>query len=143
MNSGSGHAGMAEAIRNGELLPSAQTSALLQEILIMLDALSQRGDTNSIDIRSLPLSPAEYEFLQVFFADGEVSANINALGLSEIRETRFPGVWWIRHLNAQDEVIAELIEVTKLPDMLKTQMPDLYQSTEALRRYIEELQTQR
>jgi len=143
MNSGSGHAGMAEAIRNGELLPSAQTSALLQEILIMLDALSQRGDTNSIDIRSLPLSPAEYEFLQVFFADGEVSANINALGLSEIRETRFPGVWWIRHLNAQDEVIAELIEVTKLPDMLKTQMPDLYQSTEALRRYIEELQRQR
>jgi len=143
MTGNSGHAGLVEAIRSGELLPSAQTSALLQEILSMLEALSQRGDTNSIDIRSLPLSPAEYEFLQVFFADGEVSAKINTLGLSEIRETRFPGVWWVRHLNAQDEVIAELLEVTTLPDMLKTQMPDLYQSTEALRRYIEELQRQR
>jgi len=138
-----GRAEIVDAVRNGDLLVSAQTSALLQEILNMLDALCRQGESNSIDIRSLPLSPAEYEFLEVFFGEGEVSARINALGLSEIRETRFPGIWWIRHLNAQDELIAELIEVTTLPEMLKTQMPDLYQSNDALRRYIEELQTQR
>jgi len=138
----SSHAALQEALRNGALLPTPQASALLQELLAMLKNLSEHRESSSIDIRSLPLTPADYDFLNVFLGDGEVSAKVNALGLSEIKETRFSGIWWIRHFNSQDELIAELIEVTNLPDILKTQMPDLYQSLDALRRYIEKLEIQ-
>lgn len=130
-----------DAINNGELTPSAQTLALLQEVQDMLAALSTRGEENSIDIRSLPLSPVDRDFLLKFLGHGEVSADVNALGLSKIKETRFSGVWWLTHYNNHEEIIAELIEVTPLPDILKTQAPDLHDGVITLRRYLQKLQS--
>ncbi len=128
------------AIDSGELRPSAQVLALLRELQVMITTLAERGEPNSIDIRSLPLSPSDYETLIQILGNGEVNATINALGLSKIKETRFSGVWWLQHLNSHDEIIAELIEVTPLPDILKTQAPDLINSAEVLQRYLEKLQ---
>jgi hydrogenase-1 operon protein HyaF len=135
------HTLLLEAIYNGELKPSGQVLALLQEIQDMLTALAERGEENRIDIRSLPLSPADYDFLKQFLGNGEVSAEVNALGLSEIKETRFSGVWWLLHYNSHAEIMAELIEVTLLPDILKTQAPDLIDSCNTLREYLQKLQT--
>lgn len=129
------------AINSGEFNPSSQVLALLQELQGMLAALAQDGKVNSIDIRSLPLSPVDYEELMQFLGIGEVSATVNALGLSEIKETRFSGIWWLRHLNSHDEIVAEIIEVAPLPDILKTQTPDLIDSVNVLQRYLQKLQT--
>ena len=130
-----------DAINRGELRPSPQVLALLGELQDMLSALAERGEENRIDIRSLPMGPQDYEFLKQFLGNGEVSATVNALGLSEIKETRFSGIWWSVHYNSHDEIMAELIEVTKLPDIIKTQTPDLNDSTESLRSYLQILQT--
>lgn len=132
---------LVDAINNGELTLSPQVMALLQELQDMLAALSQRGEDNCIDIRSLPLTSADHAFLIQFLGSGEVSATVNALGLSEINETRFSGIWLITHYNQHEEIIAELIEVTPLPDILKTQADDMRQGSDTLLRYLQKLQT--
>lgn len=141
MNEFIGETELLDAIDSGELNPSPQVLALLQEIQDMLTVLDERGEVNSIDIRSLPLTPMDREFLIQFLGSGEVKASVNALGLSEINETRFSGVWWSTHYNNHEEIMAELIEVTLLPDILKTQTLDLSHSSDALRRYLQKLQT--
>jgi HupH hydrogenase expression protein, C-terminal conserved region len=47
------------------------------------------------------------------------------LGKSEIRETRFSGVWWIIHYNEHDERIGHFIEITSMPQILKSQAEDM------------------
>lgn len=131
------------ALRDGKLKPSSQVLALLQEILDMLDTFHATGETNSIDVRSLPLAPGDYDFLHAFLGDGEVSASVDTLGLSEIKETRFSGIWWLKHYNTDEEIVAELIEVTSLPDILNTQTSDLTLSLNTLRSHLEKLRIQR
>lgn len=99
--------------------------ALLAEIAAGLQKLVQKGNASCIDINSLPFAPGEYEQLRAALGDGEVSARIEALGVSEIRETRYPGVWWVTHYNVEDDIIADMIEITDMPDILKSQPADV------------------
>jgi hydrogenase-1 operon protein HyaF len=127
------------AISEGKLTTSPQVLALLQELQNMLTTLAEHGEENRIDLRSLPMTPDDHEFMVQFLGEGEVSARVNSLGLSEIKETRFPGIWSVIHYNNQDEIVAELIEVTLLPDILKTQAEDLLEGINALHRYTQQL----
>lgn len=126
-------------VNNGEV-PSSQVKALLQELQQMLFALAERGERNMLDLRSLPMLPGDLSQLKDILGNGEVQATLNALGPTTINETQIPGVWWITHKNAHDEVVAELIEVTALPDILVTQQQDLQDSTAVLQRRLEEYQ---
>lgn len=105
--------------------PSPQVKALLRELQALLQDLVNEGKSASVDIRSLPLSPIDYDFLKSFLGEGEVTATINALGPTTIRETEIPGIWWVTHSNADEMILTESIEVTELPEMLKTQQQDL------------------
>ena len=112
--------------------PSAQVMAILQELETMLKQLIDTGEHNGIDIRSLPMMPGDYEQLKMILGEGEVQATVNSLGPSRVIETQVPGIWWISHRNAHDEVLAEFIEVTPLPDILKLQPGDLDEAIEIL-----------
>ena len=98
--------------------------ALLAEVAARLEKLDDGGETGMIDLNSLPLAPGEYEQLRQTLGQGEVSARIEAIGASEIIETRYPGVWWVTHANAEGETVAEFIEVTLAPEILKTHVED-------------------
>lgn len=108
--------------------PSSQVRALLQELQAMLYSLVHTGKAASIDIRSLPITSDDYDYLKSLLGEGEVTATIYALGPTIISETAIPGIWWVTHYNADDHVLAESIEVTELPEMLKTQQQDLQQA---------------
>lgn len=118
--------------------PSAQVLAIANEIERHLWIYLQKGETASIDLRSLPMAPGDYQALKVLLGKGEVSARLDALGPSEIYETAVPGVWWLKHHNASNEVMADLIEITACPDILRTQQEDLHEGPERLRARIEE-----
>ena len=64
---------------------------------------------------------------------GEVSARIEAIGPSEIIETRYPGVWWVTHYNVEGDIVADTIEITWLPEIIKSQPEDLLAGLELLR----------
>ncbi len=43
----------------------------------------------------------------------------------EIRETQYPGVWWLTHRNEQGGIVTELIEITEVPAILKSHVADM------------------
>lgn len=97
---------------------------ILHEIRTLLAALIDTGCGGSIDLRSLPLSPADFEALDTVLGAGEVHATIRALGETRVTETAIHGVWRVTHCNDGGEAVADLIEVCDVPDILKTHAAD-------------------
>ena len=98
---------------------------ILNEILHALDRLIDSDEATTIDLAGLPFAPGELDALQAALGTGEVSAQLDALGTSIIRETLYPGVWWIEHRNVYDEVVGRYLEVTRMPEILSSQVADI------------------
>ena len=98
---------------------------ILHEIRHALGRLLETGETRVIDLRSIPLAPGEEDTIIDILCCGEVHAKLNALGPSEIYETRFAGVWLVTHYNEEKSVIGRFIEITRIPDILRSQPEDI------------------
>jgi hydrogenase-1 operon protein HyaF len=107
--------------------------ALLTEIAAHLEKLAKNGETGMIALNSLPFAPGEYEQLRQTLGQGEVSARIEAIGPSEIIETRYPGVWWVTHYNVEGDIVADMLEITTIPEIIKSQPGDILTGLELLR----------
>ncbi len=105
---------------------------ILHEILHALQRLSQRGEATVIDLRAIPFGPGDEGQLLDLLGHGEIQVNLDSLGTSEIWESRYPGVWVIEHKNTEDERIALLIEVTHVPEILRSQKMDIDESISRL-----------
>ncbi len=113
---------------------------LLHEIRHALANLLDKGQVTCIDLRGMPLTPAEERQLLDRLGEGEVAASLDALGRSSIRETRFPGVWMCVHENHAGEVIGKFIEVTRIPRILTAQQEDMDDALVRLTRELEQTQ---
>lgn len=120
-------------VESPEVYSVGNVQALLAEIASLLQKLVDHGDTGVIDLKSLPFAPGEYERLREALGQGELTAQLEAIGSSEIVETRFPGVWWLTHCNIEGEIVADVIEVTFLPEILKSQPEDMRDGLAELR----------
>ena len=98
---------------------------LLHEIKHGLDKLVETGQTSIIDLRSIPLAPGEEDKILSMLGHGEVQAQLNALGLSEVTETQYAGVWIVTHYNDENHIISRFIEVTTMPEILCSQTEDI------------------
>ena len=98
---------------------------ILNEVLHALDKLLGTNEATTIDLASLPFGPGELEHLEATLGTGELSAKLDALGTSSIRETAYPGVWWLEHRNAFDEVVGRYLEITRTPEILSSQDADI------------------
>ncbi len=83
-----------------------------------------------------PKRPQDRVELERALGEGEVQATVNARGLSTVRETRIAGVWWIEHRDPQGELVAELLEVTRVPEILAGAPDDIAAAAQTLREYI-------
>jgi len=101
---------------------------LLHEIKHALDTLIETGRITVIDLRSIPLAPGEEEHILNTLGQGEVQAQLNALGLSQIVETQYPGVWIVTHYNDEQHVTSRFIEVTTMPEILCSQTEDIMEA---------------
>lgn len=120
-----GSAGPAQTVGN--------VRAIAHEIETLLGRLIHDGEVGSIDLRSLPMSPEDFANLRALLGEGEVSAVVNALGPTEVRETGVRGVWWVTHRNSEDDTLVELIEITHVPEILKAHPDDVEDGLEWLR----------
>lgn len=98
---------------------------LLHEIRHALKRLAGGEDGTTIDLKSLPLAPGEEERIEATLGTGEVRAEVDALGPTLIQETSYPGVWLTTHKNADGAVVARFIEVTFIPELLRSQPADI------------------
>ena len=111
--------------------------SVLTEIHQMLEALAESGQAGSIDLRSLPLSDADRAELEQALGRGEVQASMDLAGESEVWETTYPGVWWIRHKGAGGKIATEEISVCQIPEILKTHPVDIEAAAARLKQELE------
>lgn len=90
------------------------------------------GEATVIDLRSIPMGPGEEDRIVSELGKGEVQAQLQALGSSEIIETCFPGVWLVTHYNNNEEVIGKFVEICDMPALLKAQECDIREGVERL-----------
>ena len=111
----------------------AGIDAVLTEVAQRLERLADGGTPDAIDLRSLPLNPVERERLLGLLGEGEVDVTLSLDGASRVRETAIAGVWWIEHRDGRGELIAELLEIARIPEILNADPGDLARSADALR----------
>ena len=121
---------------NGQV--THNTIPLLHEIKHALTQLAEQGKTTTLDLKAIPFGPGDEERLLLVLGNGEVDATLDALGESRIRESAYPGVWIIEHRNTEGERIALQIEITQMPEILKTQQTDLEESIARLESTLEQ-----
>ena len=98
---------------------------LLHEIRHALKRLADGEDGTVIDLKRLPLAPGEEERIEETLGTGEVRAEVDALGPTLIQETSYSGVWLITHKNTDGVTVARFIEVTYIPELLRSQQADI------------------
>jgi hydrogenase-1 operon protein HyaF len=99
--------------------------ALMAEIAGLMENLTARNISGSIDLLGLPLSAACLALLEQRLGTGEITATLTAAGSSEIRETSFSGVWWSSHADETGRIVAMLIDVALVPELLKADIDDV------------------
>lgn len=110
---------------NAKAWATGNVKPLLNEIRHALDRLLNTGAETVIDLSSLPMGPGENERLVELLGEGEVKAEMTTLGPSMIAETAIPGVWTVKHCNANGETVGSFIEITRMPEILKSQQADM------------------
>jgi hydrogenase-1 operon protein HyaF len=111
---------------------TGNVSPLISEIRHALQKLLNQNEPTCIDLNSLPFSPDDEQILQQRLGKGEIQAELNSLGISRIWETQISGVWWIEHFNAENQKTNQYLEITWIPDILKSQIEDVRDSLEQL-----------
>ena len=104
---------------------SGNAPVLLHEIAELTRKLLDSGESSAIDLRALPLTPADLDWLREALGQGQVAATLEAEGESTLSETICPGVWWVTHHNENGAVASEFIEVTFVPELLKAHPDDV------------------
>lgn len=116
---------------------SGNVMPLLHEIRHALRRVAEGGQGTTIDLGSLPMAPGEDKRIEEMLGQGEVRAELNALGPTVVQETRYPGVWFITHRNTEQEVVARFIEVTRMPALLLAQADDMRRAVNELDRTLD------
>ena len=124
----SGLTGIGVKVESGAALePELRGNALplLHEIRHALARLIEAGEPTVIDIQSLPMGPGDMRRLLDALGDGEVKAELEALGKTVVRESRYSGVWIIEHMNGSGGIASRFIEITWIPSLLQAQADDV------------------
>ncbi len=99
---------------------SSVVLALLSEIESKLETYACNGEESTIDLRCLIGMPHDVELLRKTLSVGEVSATINTFGSSSAQETAVPCVWWVSHRDFDGSRQGEFIQITEVPDLLRS-----------------------
>ena len=111
--------------------------SVLAEVSRMLESLAGSGEPGSIDLKSLPLSDADRAQLEELLGRGEVHAELELAGASQVWETAYSGVWWIRHRGAGGKIATEEISVCRIPEILLSHPVDIEAAAGRLRQELE------
>lgn len=111
---------------------TGQAEAVLTEVAELLERMIQSGEEGSIDLHGLPLSPADKVWLDGQLGRGEVDITLDAGGDSTLSETAFAGVWKVVHRDTEGRVVAEFIEVARVPQIVKPADADIEKACEGL-----------
>jgi hydrogenase-1 operon protein HyaF len=115
-------------------MPAEYGNALpvLSQVRHALAQLVHGGEPTQIDLAAMPFGPGDEDRLMALLGAGEVTASVDALGLTRIQETAFSGVWIVEYLNTDGQRVALHLEVDHVPQLLRSQPEDLGDALAAL-----------
>lgn len=116
---------------------------ILREILHALAGLLETGAEATIDLGAIPFAAGDERVFDAVLGKGEVHAVIDVMGKSHVTETGIPGVWRVDHFDEKGETTARFIEVTFMPQILKTQREDAALGYETLKARLGEREGER
>jgi hydrogenase-1 operon protein HyaF len=122
--------------------PTGLAIALLREIAGHLLTVSQGGDRQVVELTNLPLNDSDLQLLEEKLGRGEVEARINAAGPTEVYETSFPGLWWVKYLAEDQRVITQQLEIGAVPMILEAHRDDIQASAERFPQLFDDLDPQ-
>jgi hydrogenase-1 operon protein HyaF len=103
--------------------------AVMAEIAALLAKFAAAGEPAIIDLRSLPLTPADLAALDERLGRGEVEMKLNLGTGSSIWETAYAGVWRVRDHKeggfCQGLAAGERVEINRLPEIVITHIDDI------------------
>ncbi len=127
-------AGFAGPVRNSGLAPpsdaprperTGMAQAVLSEIAARLALFAQTGAVAALELTAMPLTRADRAELADAVGHGEVEARIESAGRTEVFETAYSGVWWVRHFGEGDRIAAESVEIGEVPAILRSHRADI------------------
>jgi len=118
----------------GNVLP------ILHEVRHALLHLQETDEPTVIDLMAIPMAPGEESQLENVLGSGEIKAQLEALGPSEILETGIAGVWLVAHYNADRERVGRFLEITRMPAILESQKADMRRGLAELIQRIESVE---
>ncbi|GKY87343.1 hydrogenase expression/formation C-terminal domain-containing protein [Sinisalibacter aestuarii] len=119
---GIGAASALEELRSR--ISTGNARPVLAEILAALATLLDTGQETVIDLGAFPFAPGDERLLDEVLGTGEVQATLDVLGKSHVQETGIPGIWRIDHFDQRGESLSRFVEITFIPEILKTQRAD-------------------
>jgi hydrogenase-1 operon protein HyaF len=124
----SGLSGIGVKVESGPERPAevfGNALPLLHEIRHALARLISEGEPTVIDVQSIPMGPGDMQRLLDALGEGEVRAEIEALGKTVVRESRYSGVWILEYMNGSGGVAGRFVEITWIPSLLQAQREDV------------------
>lgn len=118
---------------------TGNAAAVLREIAALLARLTASGEGGAVDLTALPLTPADRDWLAAQLGQGEVEITLRTGGESTLRESAYPGVWWVRHHNEAGTLVSELIEVCHIPEIVPAHPADIQSGLERLNIRLDDL----
>ncbi len=115
---------------------SAMARALFNELAQHLQKLVEQGKEHTVDLFSLPVNDQDKQELEQLLGKGEVDITLTTVGESRIFETSYNGIWWVRHHAADALLISEFIEVTWIPEIIKSHPSDVELSADRMKKII-------
>ena len=97
---------------------TGMADAVLSEIASLAARQAQGGGPAAVELTSMPLTAADRGEIEARLGRGEVSATVESAGRSEIWETAYSGVWFVRHLGRDGAVATETVEICPAPKIL-------------------------
>lgn len=140
VSDGASHAPALSELRTH--ISTGNARPVLTEVLSALDLLLATGTSTTIDLGAIPFAPGDERLLDKVLGIGEVRATLDSIGQSLVHETGVPGVWRVDHLDPQGEPLSRFIEVTFIPEILKTQRADAEDGVARLIERLEEIDGQ-
>lgn len=104
---------------------TGMADAVLAEIAARMEDYIETGRSAAIELTAMPLTNEDRADLEVRLGRGEVAVTIESAGHSEIWETRFSGVWFVRHFGEGDRVATESIEIAEAPLIVRSHPADM------------------
>ena len=104
---------------------TGMSEAVLAEVAARLAEVVAGASVPPIDLTAMPLTSEDRADLEQRLGRGEVFATVESAGRSQIWETQFSGVWFVRHFGENDRIASECIEFGAAPEILFSHRADM------------------